>query len=263
MVLHGGDDPTAQALRDDVRLLGELLGETLRRQEGQALFERVERVRALAKRTPRVVGRRLRDADRASCGPCRSRRRCRSRAAFAHFLNLANVAEQHHRVRRRRAYQRDPRPGRSRVGRGSAAAAASGGIARRRSAPRRVRPAHRARRHRASDRDHAPHAAAQVPAHRRDAGRARSQPTSRCLERETLVETLRREITAAWETEEVRRERPSPLDEVRSALTVFEETLWDALPLYYRIARSHLAPVDGPRPAARRGADPFRIVDRR
>ena len=30
--------------------------------------------------------------------------------SFAHFLNLANIAEQHHRVRRRRrAYQRDPR----------------------------------------------------------------------------------------------------------------------------------------------------------
>jgi len=28
--------------------------------------------------------------------------------AFAHFLSLANVAEQHHRVRRRREYLREP-----------------------------------------------------------------------------------------------------------------------------------------------------------
>ena len=58
--------------------------------------------------------------------------------------------------------------------------------------------------------------------------------TSRVSSARRSIETLRREITAAWETEEVRRERPSPLDEVRSALAVFEETLWDALPLYCR-----------------------------
>jgi len=37
------EDPH-KPLREDVRLLGTLLGETLRRQEGDALFERVERV---------------------------------------------------------------------------------------------------------------------------------------------------------------------------------------------------------------------------
>ena len=36
-----------QPLRDDVRLLGGLLGETLRRQEGEPLYERVERVPGL------------------------------------------------------------------------------------------------------------------------------------------------------------------------------------------------------------------------
>src|SRR4029453_12924402 len=97
-----------KALRDDVRLLGELLGETLRRQEGQPLFERVERVRALSKRTRtsssdgfETLAGELRTMP-VEAGPPIAR-------GFAPFLNLPNTAEQHHRVRRRRSYQRDPR----------------------------------------------------------------------------------------------------------------------------------------------------------
>ena len=104
------EDPH-KPLRDDVRLLGTLLGETLRRQAGDALFERVERVRGLAKRARRgdaaesrqafdLLAREL-DAMPVDAALPIAR-------AFAHFLNLANVAEQHHRVRRRRAYQRNP-----------------------------------------------------------------------------------------------------------------------------------------------------------
>jgi phosphoenolpyruvate carboxylase len=65
------------------------------------------------------------------------------------------------------------------------------------------------------------------------------------LERQALVDTLRREITAAWETEEMRRDRPSPLDEVRSALAVFEHTIWDAVPEYLRSLDRTLAAVTG------------------
>ena len=39
-----------KALRDDVRLLGELFGETLRGRAGEALYALIEEVRALAKR---------------------------------------------------------------------------------------------------------------------------------------------------------------------------------------------------------------------
>ena len=42
------DDPHAP-LRDDVRLLGRLLGEQLRTLAGDAVFESVEQIRALAK----------------------------------------------------------------------------------------------------------------------------------------------------------------------------------------------------------------------
>src|SRR5262249_4217514 len=43
-----------------------------------------------------------------------------------------------------------------------------------------------------------------------------------------------REIETAWGTRDVRLQRPSPIDEVRSGLIVFEQSLWDALPHYVR-----------------------------
>src|SRR6476659_9690972 len=95
-----------ERLRDDVRLLGGLLGETLRHREGPALFETVERVRALSKsgragsdRDLDALAELLRALPVASAVPVAR--------AFSHFLTLANIAEQHHRVRRRRAYLRD------------------------------------------------------------------------------------------------------------------------------------------------------------
>jgi phosphoenolpyruvate carboxylase len=54
------------------------------------------------------------------------------------------------------------------------------------------------------------------------------------LEREELVGALRREVEGAWATSEVRDHRPSPLDEVRSGLIVFEQSLWDAVPRFAR-----------------------------
>ena len=46
---HASADDPHRPLRADVRLLGRLLGDTVRRHEGDAFFERVERVRAAAK----------------------------------------------------------------------------------------------------------------------------------------------------------------------------------------------------------------------
>src|SRR5688572_4839849 len=112
--LHRSSSSMAQdstrPLRDDVRLLGELLGEVLRRHEGEEHFERVERVRALAKRT-RTSGDAVGDDFEALAGELRAmpvEAALPVARSFAHFLNLANIAEQHHRVRRRRALQLEP-----------------------------------------------------------------------------------------------------------------------------------------------------------
>ena len=97
-------------LRDDVRLLGELLGATLKAHAGEELFQKVERVRALAK-----SGRAGNDQDFRTLAGELDRMSLRDAylvaRAFSHFLHLANIAEQHHRIRRRRDYQRDPAAG--------------------------------------------------------------------------------------------------------------------------------------------------------
>ena len=70
-------------------------------------------------------------------------------------------------------------------------------------------------------------------------------------EHDELLAELRREIESAWGTAEIREARPTPLDEVRSGLIVFEQSLWDALPRYLRERRSRADRGHRPRPAAR------------
>jgi len=241
------DDPH-KPLRDDVRLLGTLLGETLRRQEGDSLFRRVERVRTLAKRARRADAGTPPggfDALASELAAMPVEAALPVARAFAHFLNLANIAEQHHRVRRRRAYQRDPgaRPQPGSIEETLPRLAAAGvpadvlhdAVCRLRIGL--VITAHPTEiMRRTLQRKYNTIA---------DALAGLDRPDATPLERDGLIDTLRREITAAWETEEVRRDRPSPLDELRSALTVFEQTLWDAVPEYLRSLDRTLRTVTG------------------
>ena len=91
-------------LRDDVRLLGELVGEVLREQGGEALFEAVEHVRTAAIQLRSGAGseQALLDwAERQS-----TQRLMQLVRAFSTYFHLINLAEQHHRVRTLRERQR-------------------------------------------------------------------------------------------------------------------------------------------------------------
>lgn len=220
----------------------------MRRQEGDALFRRVERVRALAKRARRADSGSSADAFDPLAGELAAmpvEAALPIARAFAHFLNLANIAEQHHRVRRRRAYQRDPaagpQPGSIEetllrlAAAGVPADVLHGAVSRLRIGL--VITAHPTEiMRRTLQRKYNTIA---------DALAGLDRPDATPLERDGLVDALRREITAAWETEEVRRDRPSPLDELRSALTVFEQTLWEAVPEYLRSLDRTLRRVTG------------------
>lgn len=229
-----GVDPPAPTrsphapLQSDVRLLGELLGATLREQHGIALYETVERVRALAKdaRTGRVGREELARTLYALSVPDA----LTVARAFAHFLGLANIAEQHHRIRRRRDYQRAPEqpPQRGSLAESFPRLLAAG------VSPAALRTAVESLQ-----------VELVITAHPTEVVRRTVRRTQRRIaellaerdrtdltpgEREGLTRALAAEVTALWLTNEVRREAPTPFDEVKWGLVAFEQTLWDAVP---------------------------------
>ncbi len=221
-----------QPLHDDVRLLGALLGDTLKAQGGAQLYDTVERVRALAK-----------DARRGATDVAELERVLRDLSvpdaldvarAFAHFLGLANIAEQHHRIRRRRDYQRDQsKPPQRGSFADSFTRLLAGGLA-----PAALHEAARALR-----------VELVLTAHPTEVVRRTLRQKQRRIaellalgdrtsltdpEREARLRSLAGEIASTWMTDEVRREPPTPVDEVKWGLVAFEQTLWDAVPRYLR-----------------------------
>lgn len=205
----------------------------MRAQEGVELYRRVERVRALAKEARRgdeaafdTLAAELAHLPVESALPIAR--------AFAHFLNLANIAEQHHRIRRRRVYQRDPAapPQRGSCDEVLPRLVAAG------VSPERLHDAVCRLHIELVLTAHPTEVARRTLVHKYNriarnlALRDRSDLTH--PERDQLGAALLREITAAWGTADVRQARPTPLDEVRAGLTLFEDSLWEAVPRYVR-----------------------------
>ena len=95
-----------RALREDVHRLGELVGELVREQGGEALFDLVETARklAIANREGDQAAQGELKALLSSLAPSTARDFIR---AFSTYFQMVNMAEKVHRIRRRRAYLRD------------------------------------------------------------------------------------------------------------------------------------------------------------
>ncbi|MGC1585760.1 MAG: phosphoenolpyruvate carboxylase [Rhodomicrobium sp.] len=100
-------------LHTDIRLLGRLLGETIREQEGEEAFERIEKIRRLS-----VAFERGADADAGRSLDALLRGLAPDKAvsvvrAFSYFSYLTNIAEDRHYIRRRAGYRSlaKPQPG--------------------------------------------------------------------------------------------------------------------------------------------------------
>ncbi|MEK1953125.1 phosphoenolpyruvate carboxylase [Pseudomonas sp. YNh] len=217
-------------LREDVHVLGELLGETIRQQHGDAFLQKIEDIRHSAKADRRGPGEQLTStlADLAEKDLLPVAR------AFNQFLNLANMAEQYQLIRRRDAGQ--PEPFEARVlpellARLKQAGHSNDALARQLAKldiqlVLTAHPTEVARR-------------TLIQKYDAIAGQLAAQDHRDLTpdERHQVRERLRRLIAEAWHTEEIRRTRPTPVDEAKWGFAVIEHSLWHAIP-------SHLRKVD-------------------
>ncbi|WP_312932500.1 phosphoenolpyruvate carboxylase [Pseudomonas sp.] len=218
-------------LREDVHVLGELLGETIRQQHGEDFLRKIEAIRHSAKADRSGAGEQL----SSTLGSLEDDELLPVARAFNQFLNLANIAEQYQLIHRRSDHQ--PPPFEARVlpellDRLKAEGHDEQALARQVGAldielVLTAHPTEVARRTLIQKYDAI---AAQLAAQdHRDLTEA---------ERQHVRERLQRLIAEAWHTEEIRRTRPTPVDEAKWGFAVIEHSLWQAIP-------NHLRQVDG------------------
>ncbi|MHA6494285.1 phosphoenolpyruvate carboxylase [Pseudomonas borbori] len=228
-------------LREDVHQLGELLGNTISDHRGADFLDKIERIRKAAKgaRKGSVAGAKQLGATLDQLADDELLPVAR---AFNQFLNLANIAEQYHRVRRRAVGEAEPFEANVLVDVLQRLLAAGQG---RESLARQfgrldielvltAHPTEVARRTLIQKYD----AIAEQLA-------AGDHADLSQAEREQVRQQLQRLIAEAWHTEEIRRSRPSPVDEAKWGFAVIEHSLWHALPNVLRKADQALHAATG------------------
>jgi phosphoenolpyruvate carboxylase len=230
------------AMRRDVRLLGDLLGEVLRESGGQELLDDVERLRHAVIAARRGGPASLHEiSEMVTAWPLE---RAEAVAhAFTVYFHLANLAEEHQRIRTLRERDTGDRPVRESLADAVATIRAQHGSGRVTSllADLRVHPVLTA--HPTEARRRA------VTEALRRIGALLSRLDDERLgasERFEVRRRLREEVDLLWRTSALRAAPMQPLDEVRAAMTAFDETLFRVVPVLYRsLDRALSGPASG------------------
>jgi phosphoenolpyruvate carboxylase len=239
-------------LRDDIRLLGRILGDTIRAQEGEAVFGTVERIRRTSIRFHRDEDETARRELEATLNSLSGSRTIEIIRAFSYFSHLANIAEDQHHIRRTRAHAMAASPPREGTMAYAFARARDAGISRSELqdffADALVCPvltAHPTEIRRKSSIDREMEIARLLS----ERDRVRLTPE----ERQAGETALRRAVLTLWQTSILRRTRLKVIDEVANGLSYYDYTFLRELPRVYAAIEDRLASFD---PASE--ADPAR-----
>lgn len=219
-----------QPLIEDIRLLGRILGDVIREQEGQPTFDLIERIRQLSVAYRRHDDRSAERKLQTLLAGLSHEQTTRVVRAFTYFSHLANLAEDRHHIRRRHVHECA-----GHVQTGSVAAALQ--------------------RLQAAGCDHP--AIAQALAHSYIAPVLTAHPTE--VQRKSLLDTereiaqlllvrdaltpaelasneelLQARVTQLWQTRLLRTSKLSVADEIDNALSYYESTFLRQIPRLYR-----------------------------
>ena len=237
--------PEDAPLAEDVRRLGALLGETINALDGAEVFAAVEALRGLTRRRRGVEGAPEPDVLHEIIKLIGAWELPLAEAVVRSFLTyfqIVNMAEETHRVRRRRTYS--AQPGASPAPRSLSAtlrALRAAGISEAAIAEAvrglQLRPV--------------------LTAHPTESQRLTIQAKLQALhtqllqrdsatheERETLDAHIAMQVESVWQSDQLRHRRPTVLEEARLLLNSFDATLWDAVPAVVQLLRSAGRDID-------------------
>src|ERR1700716_2415702 len=232
-------------LRNDIRLLGRILGDTVRDQEGADVFDLVERIRQTSIRFHRDDDKPARRELEIILDSMSTSETVRIVRAFSYFSHLANIAEDQNNIRQMRARSTaggTPRPGTLALTLAHARAAGfSAADLRRFFASALVSPvltAHPTEVRRKSTIDREMEIAALLDR------RERVQLTQE--EIEASDEQLRRAVLTLWQTNLLRRTKLTVLDEVANGLSFYDYTFLHEVPRLHCALEDRLHAEDAP-----------------
>src|SRR4051794_13445523 len=215
-------------MRDDIRLLGRILGDTVRDQEGADVFDLVERIRQTSIRFHRDEDRLARRELEQILDGMSTSETVRIVRAFSYFSHLANIAEDQNNIRQMRA-RSAVKTGSSGVLAETLAHAKSAGISA--DALKRF----------FRDAQVSPVLTAHPTEVRRKSTMDREMEIAALLDRRERVvltadelaasdEQLRREVLTLWQTNLLRRTKLTVLDEVANGLSFYDYTFLREVP---------------------------------
>jgi len=230
-----------ELLRRDVKILGDMLGEVLVSQGGEALLETVERIRKMAKSLREEYSAELHEELKREIASLDAPTRKQVIRAFAVFFHLMNLAEQNSKIRKKRQYQLEDdwitqplsiEHAVESLKENQVDADAINKVLNTLSLEL-ITTAHPT--------ESTKPTILEIKKRIADILKKLDQQLLTKRERNMLRESLFNEVAILWQTDELRTHKPTVADEVQSGLYYFDNTLFDMLPKLHDELEANLA----------------------